>query len=122
MDFFSGSASGQRIDVRTDSSEPGYQRGDRAGTTGGGTSLDPERRPVLNGWSRMGWQEFGYSFRHNFPSYRMRHAIRVRRYRRRHPWQFDPDAAPPPERDEDDIVALPPSDEVDHASWRRDAP
>ena len=37
----------------------------------------------------MGWHEFGYSFRHNFPSHRLRHAIRVWRYRRRHPWQFD---------------------------------
>ena len=37
----------------------------------------------------MGWHEFGYSFRHNFPSHGLRHAIRVWRYRRRHPWQFD---------------------------------
>ena len=28
------------------------------------------------------------SFR-NFPSYRLRHRIRVWRYKRRHPWQFN---------------------------------
>ena len=39
----------------------------------------------------MGWHELGYSFRHNFPSRRMRHSFRVWRYRRRHPWQFAPD-------------------------------
>jgi hypothetical protein len=61
----------------------------------------------------MGWQEIGYSFRHNFPSYRLRHAIRVRRYRRRLPWHFTPDVAPLQERDEDGIVDLPPSDVFD---------
>jgi hypothetical protein len=58
----------------------------------------------------------------DFPSYRLRHAIRVRRYRRRLPWHFNPDMAPPPEGDEDDIVALPPSDVFDRASRRRDEP
>ena len=70
----------------------------------------------------MGWREVGYSFRHNFPSYRLRHAMRVWRYRRRHPWQFAHDVAPPPERDEDDIVDLPPSDVIDRTSRRRDEP
>ena len=31
----------------------------------------------------------------DFPSYRLRHAIRVWRYRRRHPWQFGPGARRP---------------------------
>ena len=65
----------------------------------------------------MGLHEFGYSFRHNFPPYRVRHSIRVRRYRRRHPWQFAPDVAPPSERNEHDIVTLPPRDVFDR-TWR----
>ena len=68
----------------------------------------------------MGWREIGYSFRHNFPSYRLRHAIRVRRLRRRYPWRFAPDMTPPPEPGEEDIVDLPPSDVFDRTSRRRD--
>ena len=32
----------------------------------------------------------------NFPSYRLRHAIRVWRYKRRHPWQFSQGEDLPP--------------------------
>ncbi len=51
----------------------------------------------------------------DFPSYRLRHWLRVRRLRRRYPWQFNPDVAPLADRDEDDVVELPPSDVFDRA-------
>jgi hypothetical protein len=53
----------------------------------------------------------------DFPSYRLRHWLRMRRLRRRFPWRFHNDVVmAAPERDED-VVALPPSDVFD----RRDA-
>ena len=45
----------------------------------------------------------------NFPSYRLRHAIRVWRYKRRHPWQFSDGKA----RQHDHVVRLPESEELD---------
>ena len=51
----------------------------------------------------------------DFPSYRLRHAIRVRRLRRKYPWRFNEEPVP-----QDDIVRLPPSDDVYRASKRRD--
>lgn len=35
---------------------------------------------------------------HNFPSYRIRHRIRVWRYRRRYPWHFHRGTAPTEDR------------------------
>ena len=68
----------------------------------------------------------------NFPSYRLRHAIRVRRYKRRHPWQFTEGKDEPPidydegcaacastraigrqARHRDHVVRLPESEELD---------
>jgi hypothetical protein len=49
----------------------------------------------------------------NFPSYRLRHAIRVWRYRRKYPWQFP--KAQQAEPDKGDVVRLPPSEEFDRS-------
>ena len=51
----------------------------------------------------------------DFPSYRLRHSIRMRRLRRKYPWRFNEEPL-----DRDDIVRLPPSDDVYRASRRRD--
>jgi hypothetical protein len=50
----------------------------------------------------------------DFPSYRLRHRIRVWRYRRRHPWQFDEGHEVQPRRD--DVIHLPHSEEADRVS------
>jgi hypothetical protein len=50
----------------------------------------------------------------NFPSYRIRHAIRVWRYRRRHPWQFTEAQRDQPVRG--DVVHLPQSEEFDRST------
>ena len=55
----------------------------------------------------------------DFPSYRLRHSIRVWRIRRRFPWAFHPDVAPLPDPDEEDVVIFPPSDVFDRTSDRR---
>ena len=45
----------------------------------------------------------------DFPSYRLRHAIRVWRYKRQHPWQFSDGKS----RHHDHVVRLPESEELD---------
>ena len=66
----------------------------------------------------------------DFPWYRLRHAIRVWRYKRRHPWQFKGEDVPPIDYDEgcaacastraigrarqhDHVVRLPESEELE---------
>ena len=44
----------------------------------------------------------------DFPSYRLRHAIRVWRYKRRHPWQFSDGT-----QQHDHVVRLPESEPLD---------
>jgi len=41
----------------------------------------------------------------DFPSYRLRHAIRVWRYKRRHPWQFNQRKEEVPQIDYDEECA-----------------
>jgi hypothetical protein len=50
----------------------------------------------------------------NFPSYRLRHRIRVWRYKRKHPWQFT--EAQQAQQVRGEVIQLPVSDEVDRAS------
>ena len=50
----------------------------------------------------------------DFPSYRLRHRIRMWRYRRRYPWHFTD--AQEAQQIRGDVVHLPPSEETDRVS------